>query len=185
MAAAGLWLAIRTHRPVTLSVYFGFVLLASIAGLPLLRHTGTNAYRLAYFSVEITHTLILVALAVNLLAHLVSDRLAVFWSVFWISLALVGIFHKRHEHDNSRAAGYLHRLTVLRLGLASGVGVSSKCKMDALRSSVRLRNSADSSGCSAAASSLAAIGGTNNNRFSTLRPCRAWGSGSSLRNSQQ
>ena len=95
IAAAGLWLAIRTRRPLTLSVYFGFVLVASLAGLPLLSHTGKNAYRLAYFSVEITHSLILVALAVDLMAHLVSDRLAVFWSVFWISLALVGIFHKR------------------------------------------------------------------------------------------
>jgi len=93
IASAGLWLAIRAHRSKLLRVYFGFVVVAALAGIPLLNATGTEAYRLAFFAVELAHNSLLIGLALIIVADLAPEKWGIAAGVFWLSLVVIGIAH--------------------------------------------------------------------------------------------
>ncbi len=100
IAAGGLWASLRFRAPLMLRIYFGFVLVAATSGLWLVRGYGSDFYHLAYYSLEISHSIILAGAAVQLLLIiLLPDKLAVGWSVFWLTLALVG--SARHALANT------------------------------------------------------------------------------------
>lgn len=126
IAATGLYLAIRANRSMVLRVYFGFVALAALSCLPLLSHTSTEWYRLYFFSFELAHNALLVALAFWIVTEICRPEWAVAAGVFWLALLVLGIAHSfslstKALLDSSIAAEFTAGGLLLSLLLIPGI----------------------------------------------------------------
>jgi hypothetical protein len=95
IAAAGCWLAIRERRFLMLRIYLAYVALAALAGIPLLSHTATEAYRLAFFAVDLAHNALLLGLSLQIVAALAPEKWGIAAGVFWLTLVIVGVAHSQ------------------------------------------------------------------------------------------
>ena len=128
LAGVGCALAIRNRRSIALRLYLGFVSLATLAGIPAVIFLPPEIYRLGFFAVELTHNVLLLALAVETISTLAQRRWVLPWSVFWCALLIIGAVRQTDDLGN---------MALLNLTAASGFCTLGGLLLVFLRSDTR------------------------------------------------
>jgi hypothetical protein len=89
---AAFGLAVPVRRPLLLRIYLAFVVAAALFGLVLVVvNVSAPTYRWAFWLAEITHNLMLCALALQIIADVLPRRFVAPWAVFFFSGLLLSI----------------------------------------------------------------------------------------------